>query len=229
VDGVKPKLVGEYDVDRFVGNVAILDFRHKMNAVRRYFNDDGIINIDVSDPAPWGSFIDTFKSLEVSLQELMAALNEFRLESLKGVLFLCGNAGYWKPGKYLAHQYIYFYNIYLTEEAVRWLAKQEIAFVGIDAFQLEDPIINFRGDEAFVARDPSLRRFLLAKLEAKTLFCNHSTLLSNDIVIYENLNLSESLAGKKGWFSGAPLNLQLPGVNDNGLCRPVLTTERSDR
>jgi kynurenine formamidase len=67
---VKPKLVGEYSIEHFAGNVAILDFRDKMEAVRAFFSDDGKITSQLSDERSWEEFIDSLQELEISLHEL---------------------------------------------------------------------------------------------------------------------------------------------------------------
>jgi kynurenine formamidase len=220
-------LVGEIPIDRFMGKAPVLDCRLKMKRLGAFFNASGMLKEELTDSAVFTGFVNCFQSLAISLRELVdmvgAKFAEQTGDPIKGVIFLCGNARYWKPGRHLAHQYRYFFNVFLEDDAARWLADQGISFVGIDSFQLEDPIINFRGDEAFVVGDARLRQFLLAKLNGKPLYSNHRTFLNSQIAIYENLNLAEELAGCTGEFVGPPLNIRLPGVNDNALCRPVFT------
>lgn len=220
--GANLPLVGEYPVANFLGDAIIIDVRDKMAPLAPFFDENGRSIIAPTDVDGWSRFIAVLPLLEISKQELIERVERVRNgRDVRGVIFLCGNARFWKPGQYNANDYAYFFNVYLAEKAAQWLVGLGITFVGIDAFQLEDPMINFRGDEAFLAKAQELRRDVLERLGMRELYSNHRTLLSNQIAIYENLNLSPDLANRFGFFAGQPLNLQLPGLVDNAVCRPV--------
>lgn len=223
------RMVGEYPVDHFIGEAVIIDVRDKMAALDRFFGPDGRSLVAPDDANAWGKFVETLSTLEISKLELMERVERLRQErELRGVIFFCDNARLWKPGKYNAVDYRYFFNVFLAERAAQWLVKLGVGFVGIDAFQLEDPIINFRGDESFLAKSPALRAEVLHRIDARRSYSNHRTLLSNEIAIFENLNLTPDLADTRGWFSGPPLNLHLDGLVDNALCRPVYCPEERE-
>lgn len=226
VGGVDLPLVGEYPVSHFVGAAIVVDVRDKMAVLDAFFDANGRSTISPDDTVGWTAFLAALQELEISKLELTERVDRVRGgRHVQGVIFMCGNAPLWKPGRYNAYDYRYFFNVYLAEKAAQWLVSLGVTFVGIDAFQLEDPMINFRGDEAFLAKSSDLRREVIQRLGERELFSNHRTLLSNRVAIYENLKLGAELADTFGFFAGAPLNLQLAGMVDNAVCRPVFIPE----
>ena len=221
--GQEPPMVGEQPLSSFSGRVIVLDVRDKLAEIGGYFDASGFCHLKPEDADSWNAFLKDCRSLEIDKDELIRRIDELNpTHEFDGVLFYCGNAGFWRPGhRSLATEYIYFYNVFLSDRAAQWLLRQGLRFVGIDSFQLEDPIINFRGDEAFAVRDEALRGYVKKRLSERELYSNHRTFLSAGVPIYENLNLGAEVAGKMGWFFGAPLNIRIPGVVDNALCRPV--------
>jgi kynurenine formamidase len=101
--------------------------------------------------------------------------------------------------------------------------EARLSFVGVDSFQLEDPIINFNGLELPLALNQSARQFVKERLGSIERFSNHLALLGHDILIYENLRLPPEIRNRLINFHGVPLNMRLEGMNDNALVRPYCT------
>jgi kynurenine formamidase len=217
-------MVGEYPLGRFVGPVLICDVSRLVEPVLSHFSSEGLLKIEPSDGDAILAFL---KELDVAvidcaILEEAADQAEIALSDMHGVIFRAGISEYWKYATFDSWQYAYFYNPYLSDDACRLLIEADLSFVGIDAFQLEHPIINFEGDELPVILNPGCRNYVSAKLAEVNEFANHKLLLGSDILLYENLKVPVELGGKVAQFTGIPLNLQLPNVNDNALCRPFV-------
>jgi kynurenine formamidase len=217
------RTVGAYDLGRFVGDVVVLDFRHKLSSIATYFDEDGMLTIPSSDGDTMLSFLQALDTLCITDSELIDAVKaaSATLSELTGVLFVSGASAVWQYHVFDSWAYRYFYNPFLSEAACAVLTAADISFVGIDAFQLEHPLINFRGDELPIVLHPSCREYVANRLQGTT-FINHTALLGNDVLMYENLRIPPELCGRVLGFSGAPLNLQFPDLTDNALVRPYV-------
>lgn len=229
----EPQLVGSYPVERFIGPTLVLNVSDKLAQIQEYFTDEGHLEIDPRDGTKMLEFLRGLDELKIDLAELVERVDRCGcdLESLTGLLFASGANLYWKYEAFESWQYLYFYNPCLTREACEAIVAAKLSFVGIDAFQLEHPLINFRGDELPVILNPDCREFVRERLAVVSEFANHTMLLGNDVLIYENLRLPRNVRGVRGHFSGVPLNFQLPGVTDNALARPyfVVKSEAGER
>lgn len=217
--------IGEYPISRFVGKALILDFSFKLDCIKKCFNEEGLFTISPNNTEEVYSFLNSLEKLEISKEELenkisMANLN--KEENIIGIIFKFNLGKYWKYKKYESWEYIYFFNGYLSEEAGRYLAGLNLSFVGVDCFQLENPIANYKGDELILIKSDNCRSLVERKVESFAKFTNHSVLLGNDILIYENLNIPLDLSDRVVSFFGAPLNFQIKGLNDNALVRPYV-------
>lgn len=217
--GPSLKLVGEYPIERFVGSVAVLDVRHRMEPVLRFFREDGDLSVDLSSEREVRQLVESLETLAIGRDEVEASLAG--VSDPRGIVLLSGLSKYWAYGVFDSWRYAYFYNAYFTSEACEYIVEMGLSFVGVDAFQLEHPIINFNGDEQLFASAPRLREDIRSQLRAIDSFRNHDVLLGSDVLIYENLNIPDALAGVVcDWF-GAPMNLHLSDLNDNAICRPI--------
>lgn len=218
-DGV---LTGQYPVERFIGPVLVCDVSAKMDQLLTAFSEDGSLAIEPTDGQRMLSFLQALDTAAIGASDLrrFGEQADTSLEDLRGLVFFSGASRFWQYATFDSWQYAYFYNPFLTQDACELLVNAGVSFVGIDAFQLEHPIINFVGDELPVILNTGCRRYVAEKLDQMDEFANHTGLLAADILLYENLNVPAELAGSVVDFSGVPLNLQLPDVNDNALCRP---------
>ncbi|MGH9928036.1 MAG: cyclase family protein [Pyrinomonadaceae bacterium] len=214
--------IGAYPIERFVGNVAILDFSSKLDALGVYFNDQGEFITDPSDPARMLNFLKSLEGLEISAAELAETLADVKvsLDSLKGVLVYSGLSRFWKYEIVESWNYIYFFNPFFSQEACQLIVDNEISFVGIDALQVEHPIIDYAGDELPVVLFEECRDYIAQKHRSLKGPMNHRLFLGHDVLIYENMRIPKELAGQTVWFSGVPLNFQISGLDDNALVRP---------
>lgn len=211
------RTVGEYPIERFVGDVAIVDVSARREALASYFDPNGYLSMDLNDAGRVGDFIESLEDLAIGPDEIESAIRS----DVIGLVLYSGLSRYWAYGIFNSWQYAYFYNLYFTKEACEAIRDRGMSFVGVDAFQLEHPIINFSGDEQMFAKAPKVREFVHHELQRVDSFRNHDVLLSADILIYENLRVPAELAGRTCRWFGPPLNLQLDDLNDNALCRPV--------
>lgn len=222
--------VGQMPLQRFVGPCAVLDFSSKTEAIRDWFGPDG--RFDRTRLPEFEQFMEAWQSLRITRTELDRASEEagVALMDLAGVVLFTGLSPYWATGGHESWEHAYFYAPFLDESAAWHIVDCGHTFVGVDAFQLENPLANLRGDELpVVVCDPTvggrgLRRHIREAVAAWSKRSVHHQLLSAGVVIYENLRVGPELINRHGWFSGPPLNLQLPGLNDNALARPYLIT-----
>ncbi len=215
--------VGEYPLERFIGKVAVLDFSSKMENLESWFDDRGVFNRDRI--GQFDEFVATFERLEINVDDLTGELDrlDVNLEELIGLLIFSGSGKYWSNEVFESWEYRYFYAPYFSMEAAQLLADtSSISLVGIDAFQIEDPVANFRGNELPLMINSKAREYVRTRLASWLGDTNHERLLGNGILIYESVRLPLDVAGKVGEFSGVPLNLQLPGLDDDAVTRPYL-------
>lgn len=213
--------VGAYPLERFIGKVLIVDVSKKLEAIRPFFSSQGVISISPGDNTTLAKFLASLENLAISEEEIQSVLASAK-DDIKGILFYTGLSSYWQYRPFQSWQYIYFFSPFLSTAACQVLANHKMSFVGVDSFQLEDPIVNFRGDELIVVLDSEGRRLIRERLDMINVYSNHHLLLGNDILIYENLKIPVNVVGTQCGFSGPPLNLQVDGLNDNALVRPYL-------
>jgi kynurenine formamidase len=214
--------VGAYPLDRFVGQVAILDFSGKLASLKLHFNESGEFIVDPHDKETMLGFLKSLDELEITASDLTEALQNMNvsLDSIKGVLIYSGLSSFWRYEIVESWNYIYFFNPFFTEEACQLIVDHKLSFVGIDSLQVEHPVIDYAGDELPVVMHQECRDYIMQKLQSLKGAMNHRIFLGNDVLIYENMQIPKELAGHLVWFSGTPLNLQIPGLDDNALARP---------
>ncbi|WP_163512190.1 cyclase family protein [Fodinicola acaciae] len=227
--------VGQIPIDRFIGPCAILDFSHRCEALQDWFTDEGVFRRGRLER--FDEFLALGRGLGVSRLELEGALKSVDavIPDLKGVLLYSGLSRFWTNGVFESWEHAYFYAPFLMSDAIEFLIGEASAltFVGIDAFQLEDPISNLRGDElplisnelSVIEAKRGVRTMVKAAVAHWRERSVHQQLFEASVVIYENLNVPAALANKCGTFSGPPLNLQLESLNDNALVRPYFVVD----
>jgi kynurenine formamidase len=221
---VRPRkaTVGEYPIERFVGDVAVLDFSAKMLPLEPWFDDDGVFVRDRF--ADFGVFAEQLDGLEISVSEFDRALTDLQcnLDDLNGVLIYSDTSRFWVEKIYESWEYRYFYSPYFSTDLAKFLVDSRLSFVGIDSFQIEHPASNFRGDELPVMVNSEARQLLREINDGRKGHTNHDYLLGGGLMIYESLRLSTEVTGTRGYFSGPPLNLRLAGLDDGAMTRPYL-------
>jgi kynurenine formamidase len=225
IPGLRKKFlpsIGEYSVDRFVGRVVVLDFSEKVEVIRHFFDETGKIKIDPKDGKSFMEFLILMSHLEISAIEIEKAMERINCDFtyIKGILIYSGLSSLWQYKKFESWEYLYFFNPYLSQDANEIIIRNNLSFIGIDALQIENPISNFGGDELPLVLNKKCRDYVYEKLRCLKTINNHTALLSNDILIYENLNIASEIVSKEVGFSGVPLNFQIEGLNDNALVRP---------
>ncbi|HEX5705514.1 MAG TPA: cyclase family protein [Pyrinomonadaceae bacterium] len=222
--------VGKYPIERFIGSVAILDFSSKLLQLSEDFNERGefIVNIDDKDKVL--EFLQSLDKLSITASDLTGSLDHMnvRIEDLRGILIYTGLSRFWKYEIVESWNYAYFFNPFLAEDACDLIVNKKLSFVGIDCLQVEHPIIDYSGDELPLVRHPECRQYVKEKLKVLKGPMNHRKLLGHDVLIYENMRIPKGLVGQKMWFSGVPLNLQIPELDDNALARPYVVSARQE-
>lgn len=218
-----PRPIGAYPVDRFVGKVLVCDFASKRSAISDFFDPNGRYTIEASNECGTVEFLESLDQLEITADELQSQICMVPKEHLplKGIILNTGVGSFWKYNKFESWNYAYFYSPFFSEAACDLIVSLGLSFVGIDAFQLDHPIINFNGHELPIVMNERAKVFVEKKLATITSFSNHVALLGADVLIYENLLIPNELNGKVIEFYGVPLNFQLDGMNDNALVRPI--------
>jgi len=212
-----------YSVERFIGPTLIADFSTKRHVVSPFFDQEGKFSVEATDGARVLEFLKSLDDLQITRSDIERAFDVAKIQNphrLKGLIIHTGSSQFWQYRKFESWNYAYFYSPFLSEDACDLLINLGISFVGVDAFQLEHPIINFNGHELPLILNATARDYVESKLALQDEFSNHFALLGNDILIYENLRIPLELRGLEVLFSGPPLNLCLEGLNDNALVRP---------
>ncbi len=220
--------VGEYPLERFIGPCFIANLMHKTKFLDDWFDHRGVFNRERIHE--FADFVAQLSNLKITADDYRDASRDSGapdLAELTGVLLYSGNTAYWTHEIFESWEYRYFYAPYLSDEVTELLLAAQVSFVGIDAFQIENPIANFRGDELPLMINKTARDLVKDKLNEWKGSTNHERILGNGILIYESLSITQEIAGRVGQFSGPPLNFQLPGLDDDAIARPyfVVTNE----
>jgi kynurenine formamidase len=220
-----PKSIGMYPIERFIGQVFIADFSEKLKPLAAYFDKEGKLSASIRDETSVMAFLKATSELTISKADLTKLFKTYdvAVSSLKGLILYTGLGNRWQNKKFESWEYIYFYSPFLTDDACDFLIENKLSFVGIDAFQLENSIINFNGYELPLILHEAARKHVAEHLKQIELFSNHFALLGKDILIYENLRIPAEIKNHMVEFSGVPLNMRLEGMNDNALVRPYVS------
>ena len=214
-----------YPIERFMGRVFVADFRDKLKPLIPFFDKVGKLSVPLRDEAAVMSFLKTVDELAISKDDIIDLLKTYdvAVSSLTGLVLYTGLSEWWRYEKFESWEYVYFYSPFLTEDACDFLIENKFSFVGIDAFQLENSIINLHGHELPLILHETARQYVAKRLGEIEMFNNHFALLGKDILIYENLKLPAEIKNHVVEFSGVPLNMRLEGMNDNALVRPYVS------
>jgi len=204
--------VGEIKLIRFLSEVFVFDASDKV----KKFHDKIGYNPKNSDTIHFeeGAFeyrpnyIDRFlaglRGMEIKLEEFKTAIDSANIDiSGKTVLIYTGLSKHLilKNGTLLRHS-PYFFNPYIGVELADFLKDSEIKMLGIDAYQPENPIINFYKDGKMPYKQKREIERTISELQNKSL---HYVLLGANIPILENLTNLKELLGKKALLICPPI------------------------
>lgn len=213
--------VGDYPLSSFVTDTVVIDVRSKLDVIRGYYDKNG--RIDLSSLGTGRQLIDKFfgilEQMAISLDEFIAQVPPTVSLEKKAVLFCTGLDALWQFKSSEPWQYSYYFNPFISPELATYLIERKVSLVGIDALQVENPLINFCGKEPHQMAWDGYEAFIEEQL--KSLYKNliHKLFLENNIMIIENLKNLNSLIGKSSLLCAAPLKLLASGCTDNSITR----------
>jgi kynurenine formamidase/class 3 adenylate cyclase len=217
------KKISEYDLIKFINEALVIDVRDKLASINPFIGRDGYISWDrVGNMKKLNDkLFSMIDDMEISLSFFKETIEHQKIEDkdLKGksILFYTGLDKYWKYGQYEPWQYSYFFNPYISKELAEFLVKKRISLIGIDALQIENPLVNLGDREPFFMASNNYKKILKEKLEEIKINFIHKIFLGNDVVIAENLMNLDKLVNKKVLFAIAPLKLNF--CTDNSISR----------
>jgi len=220
--GIKSiKNVGEYTLDNFVCEAIVVDIRDKLKSINSLVNTkENIINVEQLGQGQQviKEFLSIIESMEITLHDFLERIGKQDIAK-KAILFCTNLDKYWDYGQFEPWRYSYFFNPYISIELAHFLAKEKVSLVGIDALQIENPIINLGGKELFPILSKKYNKLIKRKLESISQNFIHQILLENDVLLVENLKNLTKIIGRKVLFIAAPLGLDIPGCTDNSITR----------
>jgi kynurenine formamidase len=208
----KNRSIGSYELTRFISEAIIVDVRDKLKGINQL--------IDAKERIKWGNEKDGKNNLISIIDNMEISLSYFRgkvTQDLRGksVIFCTGLDRYWKYGVCAPWDYPYFFNPYPSPELAEFLAQSGVSLIGIDALQIESPLINFEEPPSFLSSKHK-KDFKKKLVEIEKNFA-HRIFLDRDVCIAENLTQVTKIIGERVLFVIAPLKLGF--VTDNSISR----------
>lgn len=221
------KTITDYNIEDFVGKVLIIDMSQKIKKMFNYFDKSGHFNIELTDINACYNFLKSIDELKITFKDFKCSVSANNLslsEEIKGILFYTGLSKFWKYEKFESWEYIYFLGLDLTDDLSDFFIKQKLKFVGIDSFQLGNPIINFSSQEKAFVLSSKCQEFIKSKNNSLKHLGTREKLLANQVYIYENLNIPKELINSKMEFFGVPMNIGITDFNCCSIVRPFVRT-----
>lgn len=214
------KKVSDYPLNRFITEAIVMDVSDKLENISPLIDRGGYINLEklgYGEEVAENFFL-IIESMKISLYEFQTQV-KYQDIGGKAILFCTGLDKYWQYGQFEPWRYAYFFNPYISAELARFLVKEKASLIGIDALQIESPLINFGAKEPFSFISEKYRKIIKEKLEEIHQNFIHRIFLENEIMIVENLMHLTKIVGQKVLFVVAPLKLNCPGTTDNSITR----------
>jgi kynurenine formamidase/class 3 adenylate cyclase len=217
------KKVGLYDLNKFVSEVVIFDARKKVENISKFFNkENGNMLIDYKNNSEYfNEFLENLESLEITKGEFIESTKENNLKN-KAVLICSDLDKCWQYRPLDAWNYKYFFNPYISKDLAEYFVDNKVNLVGIDALQIENPIINFDGQEENIYFPEWKEKYvpiIEEKLKLVKKYFIHKILLSNEIMILENLKDISKIIDRKSLLVSVPLKLMCSNCEDNSITR----------
>lgn len=218
------KKVGDYTIDKFIAETIVIDVSEKIDGIKCFFHmhgpDQG--HLDASKFGTGDDFINKllklFSGLEIKMDEFKALIGQNELSG-KGLILYTGLSKYWQKKIFNGWQYLYFVNPYFSDDVIDIIVESGVRFIGIDALQIENPIINLSGKEFELVATAGLSNLIKSKLENISINLAHRKLLQNEILIIENMTNVNKIVGRKTILVAAPPRFSLSSCTDNSIAR----------
>jgi kynurenine formamidase len=209
--------VGEYNLQKFVCEVVVFDATNIAEAFRNTLKEHIKNNLLCTKEKDeyFKILFDAIEKLKITKDMFVNQLGD-RIEN-KSVIIYTGLDKYWTFGAKTAWEYMYFFNPYIGEDLADFFVEKEISLLGIDALQIENPIINFDKDCPYLTS--SAKTYIEEKLEYVRNHFIHKILLSKEIMLIENMTNVGKLVGKKSLLIAAPIKIVLKTCADNSITR----------
>jgi kynurenine formamidase len=218
IKGTPP--VGGFPLKTFVGESVVVDLRSKVRAVSRFFDASGNLDFETVGQGDEAvkQLLGIFDTLRIGIDEFKDLVDERSLKD-KVLLFCTGLSKYWRYRVFNGWQYAYFINPHIDQELATYLVDSGIRLVGIDALQIEDPVINLDGNEFLKMVSPCYKRAVEERISTVSKNLIHEIFLDNGILIAENLTNLSRLVRRDSIFFGVPLRIGIKECTDNCVIR----------
>lgn len=215
------KNVGSYLLDKFVCEGIVIDVHDKLKDIIPLVNHKGYFNFEELGHGEQiiENFLSIIGDMEITLDDFLEKVGGQNVAE-KAILFCTGLDKYWRYEQFEPWSYVYFFNPYISVELAKFLIEKKVSLVGIDALQIENPVINLGGREPFPMISEKYKGIIKRKLQEVSQNFVHQMLLENDIMIVENLKGLTEIPQPKFLFIAVPLKLTVPGCVDNSITRP---------
>ena len=159
------KKIGEYKIEKFIAEAVIVDVSDKVRAISQYFSDDAHLDFDKFGRGDEfvKKLLGILDSLEISLDFFNEKIDGESIRD-KSVIFYTELSKHWRNRIFNGWQYAYFINPFISGELADFLVKSKVKNVGVDALQLEHPIINLDGREWGAILSDKYKEKVLSKL-----------------------------------------------------------------
>jgi len=212
------KSIGRYELEKFVAETVVIDVRDKVESFIKEIG--GVCKNNSICLLPTDEFFDKFF---VAMNKLALTKSEFcdRVKediAGKAVVLYTELSKYWVLSSKNAWDYLYFFNPYITFDLAEYFVEKKVKLVGIDALQIENPIVNF--DESCTATLTEKAKVEINKrlTDVKTNYA-HRILLSNKIMLLENMTNVGLIVNKKSLLVAPPLKIVCNNCGDNSVVR----------
>ena len=224
------KQIGSYPLDKFICESIVVDVRFKLKEIEPFIDQEGYINFIKlgNGEKSVQKLLSIIDNLEITCNDFFNLTKGQNLNN-KAILFCSGLDKYWKNGQFEPWEFAYFFNPFISNDLAKFLIKEKVLLVGIDALQVESPIINFGGKEPLHLVSKKYQKIIDDKIAEVREHFIHKIFFENDIMIVENLKNLTKMVNKKNLFSCVPLKLNIDICTDNSITRAFAIILKDER
>lgn len=221
VDRDKVKQLAEYPLSNFIMEAIVFDATTKRKAFKDRLRSMGCISNDHlfvrNDETFFEELLSAMKTLEIGLDEFKPYIGSGGLKG-KAVLLHTGLCTHYN--NFLLSDTpsmsLYCFAPYVSCELAAFLKDSGIRILGIDSYQIENPIINFK-ENIYPFLDERIEDEIARMQED----CVHQVFLRDGIFILENLRNLKQLRNKNVLLCCPPLNFKFNDCDDNSITRAL--------
>jgi len=220
----KQKTVSSYPLKEFISEALIYDASDKVKTFHKVFEKRIISNKSLlqlsNDETFWKEFFNEIANLVITKDEFCSKIDD-KLENKSVLIFTGLGKCYWDYVNFNSHNIglpLYCINPFMEAELAEYLVDENVRIVGVDSWQVDNPIINFESLPIYLPEN--VKNDIKSEVDKIRSNNNHQIFLGDGkVLIMENLDLNELKGCERALLVCPPIKLDFPGCNDNSITR----------